>query len=125
MQSAPELLGSPAMLQLLMSLRSAYNVILLDSSPLGAGVDPLVLGTASGSLLVVLRSGVTDRELAEAKLDALDRMPIRVLGAILNDIRPGGYNRYYHYQYYTPGYETRDESTEPAEGQAALPKAAG
>jgi Mrp family chromosome partitioning ATPase len=114
------------MLQLLMSLRSAYTVILLDSSPLGAGIDPLVLGTASGSLLVVLRSGVTDRELAEAKLDALDRLPIRVLGAVLNDIRPGGYNRYYHYQYYTPGYETRDESAETAdEDRAALPKAAG
>jgi capsular exopolysaccharide synthesis family protein len=126
MQAAPELLGSPAMLQLLMSLRSAYTVILLDSSPLGAGIDPLVLGTASGSLLVVLRSGVTDRELAEAKLDALDRLPIRVLGAVLNDIRPGGYNRYYHYQYYTPGYETRDESAETAdEDRAALPKAAG
>jgi Mrp family chromosome partitioning ATPase len=72
--------------------------------------------------LVVLRSGVTDRELAEAKLDALDRLPIRVLGAVLNDIRPGGHNRYYHYQYYTPGYEARDES--PDDDQAALPKAA-
>jgi len=125
MQSAPELLGSPAMLQLLMALRSGYNVVLLDSPPLGAGVDPLVLGTAAGSLLVVLRSGVTDRELAEAKLDALDRLPIRILGAVLNDIRPGGHNRYYHYhyQYYTPGYEARDES--PDDDQAALPKAAG
>jgi Mrp family chromosome partitioning ATPase len=122
MQSAPELLGSPAMLQLLMALRSGYNVVLLDSPPLGAGVDPLVLGTASGSLLVVLRSGVTDRELAEAKLDALDRLPIRILGAVLNDIRPGGHNRYYHYQYYTPGYEARDESAE--DDRAALPKAA-
>lgn len=124
MQTAPELLGSPAMLQLLMSLRTGYNVILLDSPPLGAGVDPLVLGTAAGSLLIVLRSGVTDRELAEAKLDALDRLPIRVLGAVLNDIRPDGQYRYYHYQYYTPGYEPRDEAEVVEEG-AALPKGAG
>jgi Mrp family chromosome partitioning ATPase len=52
-------------------------------------VDQRVLGTASGSLVVVLRWGVTDRELTEAKLDALDRVPIRSLGAVLNDIRPG------------------------------------
>jgi Mrp family chromosome partitioning ATPase len=49
-------------------------------------VDQRVLGTASGSLVVVLRWGVTDRELTEAKLDALDRVPIRSLGAVLNDI---------------------------------------
>jgi tyrosine-protein kinase Etk/Wzc len=110
MHSAPELLSSPAFSQLLLSLRSAYDVILVDSPPLGAGVDPFVLGTATGSLLLVMRTGVTDRELAEAKLDILDRLPVRVLGAILNDVQPGGAYRYYGYQYYVEGYETREEA---------------
>jgi tyrosine-protein kinase Etk/Wzc len=106
---APELLSSPAMQQLLLGFRGAYDVILLDSPPLSAGVDPFILGAATGNLLLVLRTGVTNRELAEAKLDVLDRLPIRVLGAVLNDVRPQGEYRYYGYQYYVEGYETQDE----------------
>jgi tyrosine-protein kinase Etk/Wzc len=114
MHSAPELLSSPALAQFLLSLRSSYDVILVDSPPLGAGVDPFILATATGSLLLVMRTGVTDRELAEAKLDMLDRLPVRVLGAILNDVQPGGAYRYYGYQYYVEGYETQDEASEKA-----------
>jgi tyrosine-protein kinase Etk/Wzc len=109
-QNAPELLASPVLSQLLLALRSAYDVILLDSPPLGAGVDPYVLGTATGNLLLVLRTGVTDRELAEAKLDMLDRLPVRILGAVLNDVQPTGHYRYYGYHYYVEGYEPRDEA---------------
>src|SRR6266511_1015254 len=53
-QRAPEVLGSPAMTQLLAELRERYDVIVVDSPPLTAGVDPFVLGTATGSLLLVL-----------------------------------------------------------------------
>lgn len=122
MGNAPELLASPALSQLLLMLRSAYDVILVDSPPLGAGVDPYVLGAATGNILLVLRTGVTDRELAEAKLDMLDRLPVRVLGAILNDVHPTGHYRYYGYHYYAEGYEARDEAEEQAaEKSAALP----
>lgn len=114
-QRGPELLQSPLLTKLLVSLRSTYSVILVDSPPLNSGIDPFVLGTATGNLLLILRSGVTDRDLAGAKLDVLDRLPVRILGAILNDVRPGGVDRYYGYQYYVKGYEARDE--EPAGGK--------
>lgn len=107
---APELLGSETLQGLLLGLRSQFDVILLDSPPLGAGVDAFLLGTAAGCLLLVLRTGRTDRELAEAKLDVLDRLPIRVLGAVLNDIRPADGYRYYGYSYYLEGYEVRSEA---------------
>lgn len=102
----PELLASPAMSQLLIAMRAQYSVIICDSAPLGAGVDPLVLGSLTGSLLLVLRTGVTDRELTSAKLGDLDRLPIRVLGAVLNDVKADGVYRYYSY---LPGYHSGDE----------------
>ena len=102
----PELLASPAMSQLLIAMRAQYSVIICDSAPLGAGVDPLVLGSLTGSLLLVLRTGVTDRELTTAKLGDLDRLPIRVLGAVLNDVKADGVYRYYSY---LPGYHSEDE----------------
>lgn len=122
LHAAPELLASPAMGQLLLSLRGSYDVILVDSPPLGAGVDPYVLATATSNLLFVLRTGVTDRELAEAKLDMIDRLPIRILGAVLNDVQRGAAFRYYGYEhYYLDSYETRsEEDEEAAEGAAEI-----
>lgn len=112
--AGPELLASAAMSQLLISLRSTYGVILIDSAPLGAGVDALVLGSLTGNIVLVLRTGVTDREFAMAKLDDVSRLPIRVLGAIINDVKPGGRYGSYAYYGYLPGYETSNED-EPDE----------
>jgi capsular exopolysaccharide synthesis family protein len=105
----PELLGSNAMRELMAQVKSRYNVVIIDSPPLGAGIDPFVLGTATANLLLVLRSGETDRQMAEEKLKLLDRLPIRILGAVLNDIRTDGVYKYYSYIY---GY-TADEETIP------------
>jgi hypothetical protein len=55
----------------------------------------------------VLRNGVTDRAFAGARLDSLQRLPIRILGAVLNDVRASeGMYRYYTY---IPGYRSEDE----------------
>jgi succinoglycan biosynthesis transport protein ExoP len=63
----------------------------------------------TGAMLLVLRTGFSDRQLAEAKIDVLERLPIRVLGAVLNDVRLGGEYRYY--SYYMAGYEAGDEES--------------
>jgi capsular exopolysaccharide synthesis family protein len=107
--NAPELLGSPKMAELVNGMRSGYDVILIDSPPLGAGVDPLILGTLTGTLALVLRTGYSHRDVAAAKLEVLQRLPIRLLGAILNDVPAGGAYRYY--SYYLPGYEASDEDS--------------
>lgn len=109
-QHGPELLGSGAMQRLLDELHQRFNAVFVDSPPLGAGVDPFVLGAATGNLLLVVRSGETDRHLAEAKLGLVDRLPIRVVGAVLNDVRATGAYRYYGYLY---GY-TSEEESQPA-----------
>jgi succinoglycan biosynthesis transport protein ExoP len=116
-QRAPEVLGSPAMSEVLARWRTQYDVIMIDSPPLTAGVDPFILGTLTGSLLVVLRTGHSNRDIAGAKLEILGRLPIRLLGAILNDVPRGAAYGYYAYSYYLPGYEAVEER----EGRAAGP----
>jgi capsular exopolysaccharide synthesis family protein len=106
---APELLGSPAMATLITTLRADYDVILIDSPPLGAGVDPFILGTATGNVLLVLRTGYSHREMTGAKLEVLDRLPVRTLGAVLNDVPRGAGSNYAYYSYHLPGYEAMDE----------------
>lgn len=112
-QRGPELLQSDAMSSLVARLRAEYDVILIDCSPLAAGVDPLVLGTLTGNLLLVIRTGETDRALLEHKLDLLEPLPIRLLGAVVNGVRASGVYRYYSYHYSSlPGYESHDEPAE-------------
>ncbi|MBI4422017.1 MAG: polysaccharide biosynthesis tyrosine autokinase [Gemmatimonadetes bacterium] len=96
MRSAPELLLSRNLKELIGGI-NAYDVVVVDSPPLAAGADPLVLATATRNLLVVLRSGATDVPLAVSKLDGLSAFPVRTIGAVLNDVRGGSAFRYYRY----------------------------
>jgi len=94
--------------ELMAHFKAQFDVIIMDSPPLGAGIDPFILGTTTGNLIMVLRSGETDTKLAEAKLKLIDRLPIRMLGAILNDVRTSdGPYRYYNYVY---DYEPDDDA---------------
>lgn len=106
MARGPELLAKPAFQALIDELRTQFDVILVDCSPVGAAVDPLIVGTVVGRMVFVLRNGATDKELAEAKLNSFDRLPIRMLGAVLNDVSSDGVYKYYSY---VPGYGTSDE----------------
>lgn len=110
LRRGPELIASPAMNLLATDLRDRYQVVVIDTPPLGAGIDPFALGAVAGSLLIVLRTGETDRRMAQAKLKLLDRLPVRVMGAVLNGVEAKGVYQYYSYIY---GYTASDEEPAP------------
>ena len=108
----PELLQSPMLPAFLDEMRTRYDVIIVDTPPLAAGIDPFVLASATGSMILVFRAGETDRRLAHARIGLLNRLPINVLGAVLNDIKAEGTYKYYSYLY---GYSLdEDEGGAPA-----------
>jgi capsular exopolysaccharide synthesis family protein len=113
----PELLVSELMSGLVHSMRSRFDVVIIDSPPFVAGIDAYALGAAAGSMLIVLRAGVTDRRLAAAKLELLDRLPVRILGAVINAV-PGGAV----YRYYSAGYPYGDERPKEPITDLATPK---
>jgi capsular exopolysaccharide synthesis family protein len=121
--SGPELLGSARMANLVAELKESYDVILIDSPPLGAGIDPFVLGTLAGNLMLVLRAGETDREMAESRLKIIDRLPIRLLGAVLNDVRASG--GVYKYYSYLSGYAAEEETESEMAATPAVPSKTG
>jgi Mrp family chromosome partitioning ATPase len=112
----PELLAADGTAKLLRALRSRFDAIIVDTAPLGAGIDPFALGAAAGSMMIVLRTGKTDRKLAQAKLGTLDRLPVRLIGAVLNDIEANGMYKYYAY---LDGYGTVSEDDQPEQLTAA------
>ncbi|MBW8772194.1 MAG: CpsD/CapB family tyrosine-protein kinase, partial [Gemmatimonadetes bacterium] len=109
---APELLGGPGMAVVMAELRRRYQVVICDSPPLSAGIDPYVIAAATGRLMLVMRTGISHREMMSAKLSVLGRMPIDLLGVVMNDVPPDP--SYGYYSYYLPGYETKEEA--PSDG---------
>lgn len=108
----PELLQSPLLPSFLDEMRTQYDVVIVDTPPLAAGIDPFVLGSAAGNMILVFRAGETDRRLAQARMGLLNRLPINVVGAVLNDIKAEGTYKYYSYLY---GYSLdEDEGGAPA-----------
>jgi capsular exopolysaccharide synthesis family protein len=95
-----ELLGSSSMTRLLDSLVE-YDFIIIDSSPIGAVADPLILSRFVDGVLMVIESNKTNRDHVLQCRSRLAEVKANVLGAIVNklDIRRTGYGYYYYYDY--------------------------
>lgn len=106
---APELLATPRLTALLAKMASEFDVVIVDSPPLGAGFDAYALATATRNMMLVMRVGITDRKMAAAKMAVVDTLPVRVMGAVLNGIEMSGVYQYYSYY---QDYSSRDEEPE-------------
>ena len=98
-----ELLGSNRMHEILDELRNDYEFIFIDSSPVMAVSDAVLLSTmAEGVVLVV--NGKTPKQLVRTTRSRLSTGRTKILGILLNrvDMRGGGYANYYnqYYDYY-------------------------
>ncbi len=104
---SPELLASAMLGDLVTELRQSFDVLVFDTPPFAAGIDAYALAAAAGKLLVVLRVGKTERRMAAAKLAVIDRIPVEVLGAVLNGV---GLEGEYQYYGYAAGYGVQEET---------------
>jgi succinoglycan biosynthesis transport protein ExoP len=105
-RQSPELLVGTALKNLVKDLRSRFDVVIFDTPPLAAGIDGYAIASAAGSLLVVLRVGQTERRMAAAKMLLVRRLPINLMGAVLNGVPSSGEYGYYGY---VDGYAAVDE----------------
>lgn len=107
---SPELLTSSTLPALAAKLRDDYDVVIFDTPPLNAGVDAYAIATSARNILLVFRVGKTSRRMAAAKIALLDRLPIRVVGAVLNGVDLRGEFEPYRYAYDYAAYD-EDETT--------------
>ena len=108
--NAPELFGGHGMTDFMKELLAQFDVVLVDSPPLTAAVDPLILAGLTGDVALVLRTGRSRRDAAAARLEVFQRLSVRLLGVILNDVPADASYAYEAYRYYLPGYAARDEA---------------
>ena len=80
----PKLLSSPRVKDLMRSLEREFDLILIDSPPGLAVADARLLARATDGVLLVLRSGATDGDSADAVQRRFRGDGAAVIGAILN-----------------------------------------
>jgi len=108
-----ELLNSQRMDDVIEEFKGVVDVVMFDSPPIIAAVDPCILATKTAGVLMVVQMESTKREDAQYALDQVSRVGGTVLGLVLNDIdvyRRYGY--YYSQKYY---YQKHYYATEPEE----------
>lgn len=100
-----ELLESKKMEDLLETVRKDYDIILIDTPPVGQLTDAAILGRNADGVILVIASGETHIDFAKHAKSRLDKINAKVLGTVITKINgaAGGayYYRYYNYdQYY-------------------------
>lgn len=90
-----DLLGSPKMDAIVQLLKKEAEIVLFDAPPVIAVTDATLLASKLDGVLLVVRAGGTRRDHAERAKGLLDRVKVRLVGAVLTDARVdakmGGY----------------------------------
>ncbi|KAA8732070.1 polysaccharide biosynthesis tyrosine autokinase [Acinetobacter qingfengensis] len=96
-----ELLNSERFAQLMQQLQSQYDYIVLDTPPVLAVTDSMVLSKYSGVNLVIARYGQTPLKELELVKKRFENTGAQINGVILNDIevQTSGYGYGYSYAY--------------------------
>jgi len=98
-----ELIGSKTMGRFLSSLKEKFEIIIIDTPPLTAVTDALVLSQFVDGVMLVTRTGVTPRQVIKASLEQLQSVKATILGVVLNGVKTGK-DSYYYSQYYYSYY---------------------
>ena len=94
-----ELLGSNRMKNFLDSVRDNYDMIIIDSPPVGLVTDSAILSTVADGTILVLEAGETEIDIAVHAVEQLRKVNANILGTVLNRMPTSG-NKYYSYYYY-------------------------
>jgi capsular exopolysaccharide synthesis family protein len=116
-----ELLGSAQMKALLSRFSQGFDYVVMDTPPVNAVTDASVLAATSDAVILVVETNkATYTGVLHAK-QSLERVGARVLGSVMNKMRPEG-GSYYYYQYgYSSAAPNGKVPASPAESESKTP----
>lgn len=113
-----ELLGSLAAKKLLSELRSKFDYVIVDSSPLLAVTDGAVLAADADGAIIVVRAGKTKRDQLTHAIGALRDVGATLLGGVLT-MMPSRGSGSYSYDYYGGSYG-EEKGSKSSKGSAPV-----
>lgn len=106
-----ELLNSDMMTQLLEMAKSEYDVIIIDSPPVRAVADPVILATVVDAVIYVFDITKTKRfDVLTGIKHLKDVLPAKGIGVLCNMINPKHAKSYGYYTRHSGYYELTDET---------------
>jgi tyrosine-protein kinase Etk/Wzc len=91
-----ELAASDKLEELVADLKHRYDIVILDSPPIGMVSDAMFISKISGFMLLVVRHNVTHKHLLSLLLEDIERNQVKGLNIVYNDV-PAGKKGYYRY----------------------------
>jgi capsular exopolysaccharide synthesis family protein len=115
-----DLLSSHKLAEAIAELRKRFKFIVIDSPPVMAATDAVILSVQTDGVLLVVRSGETPKEAFTRTRDLLISVKCNILGVVLNAVDASAPDYYYSYRYYPYSYgygpqETPEHQNEDAE----------
>ena len=99
-----DLLSSHKLADAIAELRTKYKFVVIDSPPIMAATDAVILSVQVDGVLLVVRSGETPKEAFTRTRDLLTSVKSRLLGVVLNAVDANAPDYYYSYRYYPYSY---------------------
>jgi Mrp family chromosome partitioning ATPase len=99
-----ELLSSAQFKDLLAQLRTRFKYIVIDSPPILAVSDAVVLGQMADSIIFSIKAEATTVKMAREALSRLQKGSVKVTGAVLTQAVPHRMSYYGKHYYHTSNY---------------------
>jgi capsular exopolysaccharide synthesis family protein len=99
-----DLLSSHKLADAIAELRTKFKFVVIDSPPIMAATDAVILSVQADGVLLVVRSGETPKEAFTRTRDLLISVKSRLLGVVLNAVDASAPDYYYSYRYYPYSY---------------------
>ena len=118
-----DLLSSHRLADAIAELRTKFKFVVIDSPPVMAATDAVILSVQVDGVLLVVRSGDTPKAAFTRTCDLLVSVKSHMLGVVLNAVNANAPDYYYSYRYYPYSYgygpqealePTHEDSFEPA-----------
>jgi capsular exopolysaccharide synthesis family protein len=104
-----ELLESQKMKDFLTWASNNFKKVIIDTPPVMAVADPIILSAVVDGVIFVIRSGVTHRKQVIQALNKLSETQVKIFGIVLNRVRASTDNYYYPYYYRYYGERQRKD----------------
>ena len=95
-----ELLSNSSFEKMLEALKEEFDLIIIDTPPMGIGSDATIIGRNVDGVLMVVRNNFVSKKSVKKVKDDLVRTGSKVIGVVLNRIEKHQSDYYDYYGYY-------------------------
>ncbi len=114
-----ELLNSKRMRDLLAKVKDRFDTVLIDTPPVLAVIDPVIVSSLTDCTVLVVKAGKTTRRALAKSVEEVRKAKSEIVGVVFNEVKLGRQGLgmpYYHYYQYE--YGESPEASKTGRGHA-------